>query len=113
MDACNLQPWRLSPHHDALSVKIPQSMAPVLQFPDLTTAITPSPTVSPRFHVDAVRMDSYSCDAVAFAWLILHGRVGLGIRQLSYRCNNLTFVSRDTVPLCKRKATAFANVMGL
>lgn len=64
--------------------KIPQSMALILQFPDSTTAIMPSPAASPRFHVDAVRMGSYSCDAVAFAWLILHGRVGLGIRQLSY-----------------------------
>ena len=46
--------------------KIPQSMAAILQFPDSITAIMPSLAASPRFHVDAVRMDSHSCDAVAF-----------------------------------------------
>jgi hypothetical protein len=48
-----------------------------------------------------------------FTWLILHGRVGLGTCQLSYWYNNQAFMSRDTLFLCKRKATAFANVMGL
>ncbi|KAJ6072828.1 hypothetical protein N7467_010913 [Penicillium canescens] len=38
----------------------------ILQFPDSTTATMLSPATSPRFHVQAVRMDTHSCDAMAF-----------------------------------------------
>lgn len=38
----------------------------ILQFPDSTTATMLSPDTSPRFHVQAVRMDTHSCDAVTF-----------------------------------------------
>ena len=66
-DACNYWAWQLSiPVMIHNGWKIPQLMAASFPLSTPATAITPSLLHFPRLYVHAVRMESGSCDCVAF-----------------------------------------------
>jgi hypothetical protein len=60
-------PVAISSHHGwSMDEKSLNAWLSVLELPDFTIAIMLSPATTPRFHVQAVRMDTHSCDVVAF-----------------------------------------------